>query len=183
MNEKSTKKSRLQTGKECAYLAVFVALVIALQLALALLPGVEVVTVLFVAYASVFGVKRGMIVATAFSVLRQLIFGFFPTVLILYLLYYNLLALCFGCVGRRIEVKPYTLWKYVIIACICTVCFTLMDNLITPIWYGYSAKAMKLYFIASLPFMLPQVLCTALTVGFLYLPLQRAFQTVKKGLS
>ncbi len=183
MNEKSTKKSRLQTGKECAYLAVFVAFVIALQLSLTFLPGVEVVTVLFVAYASVFGVKRGMIAATAFSVLRQLIFGFFPTVLILYIVYYNLLAVGFGWLGAKVEDGIRSLWKYVVFACIGTVCFNVLDVMITPLWYGYTASATWAYFLASLPFMLPQVLCTALTVGFLYLPLQRAFKTVKKGLS
>ncbi len=183
MNDEKRQKSsktRLQTGKECAYLAVFVALVIAAQLTLSVIPGVEVVTLLFVAYASVFGTKRGVIAATAFSLLRQLIFGFFPTVLILYLVYYNLLTLLFGWLGRKGEITLRSLWKYILIACLCTVCFTLLDNIITPIWYSYSAKATKLYFIASLPFVLPQVICTAATVGLLYLPLQKAFKMVKR---
>ena len=83
----SAKKKTLvwRSGKECAYLAVFVALVIAAQLLLASIPGVEVVTLLLVTYSFVFGVRRGMIAATAFSLLRMLVFGFSPTVLILYL--------------------------------------------------------------------------------------------------
>lgn len=178
--QQKSSKTRLQTGKECAYLAVFVALVLAAQLTLSVIPGVEIVTLLFVAYTSVFGAKRGMIAATAFSLLRQLIFGFFPNILILYLVYYNLLALLFGWLGRKGEVNVRSLWKYVLVACLCTICFTLLDNIITPIWYHYSAKATKLYFIASFPVVLPQVICTAATVGFLYLPLQKAFKIVKR---
>ena len=64
---KTTKKKGVtHSAKECAYIAVFVALVIAAQLAFSAVPGVEVVTVLFVAYAFTFGVARGMIAATAF---------------------------------------------------------------------------------------------------------------------
>ncbi len=181
--KKTSKNSPLKTGRECAYLAVFVALVIAAQLALSVVPAVEVVTLLFVAYSSVFGARRGMLAATAFSLLRQLVFGFYPTVLIVYLLYYNLLTVCFGALGKGGETKGNTLWKYVIVACVCTVCFTLLDNVVTPLWYGYSFKAARLYFMASLPIMLPQVACTAVTVSFLYLPLQRVFQTIEKGLS
>ena len=74
-------KKRQNLGKDCAYIAVFVALTIAAQLCLSFLPGVEVVTVLFITFSFVFGCRRGVAAATVFSLLRQLIFGFFPTVL------------------------------------------------------------------------------------------------------
>ena len=41
----------LTAGKECAYLAVFVALTITAQLCFAAIAGVEVVTLLFVAFS------------------------------------------------------------------------------------------------------------------------------------
>ncbi len=173
------KKRVVRSAKECAYLAAFVALVIAAQLALSAIPSVEIITVLFVSYAFVMGARRGMIAATAFALLRQLTFGFFPTVLILYLVYYNLLTLCFGLFGKKIQTKPKNLPWLVLIACACTVCFTMIDNVLTPLWYGYSAQAAKAYFIASLPFMLPQVVCTAVTVSCLFFPLTKAFTLVK----
>ena len=175
------KKRVVRSAKECAYLAVFVALVIAAQLALSAIPSVEIVTVLFVSYAFVMGAQRGMIAATAFSLLRQLTFGFFPTVLILYLVYYNLLTVCFGLLGKKIQIKlkTKTLSWLVLIASTCTVCFTMIDCVITPLWYGYSASGAKAYFFASLPFMLPQVVCTAVTVSCLFLPLTKAFTLVK----
>ena len=87
------------SAKELAYISVFVALLIAVQLILSFIPGVELVTVLFVAYSFSMGVRRGMLAATTFSLLRQLDFGFFPTVLVLYLIYFNLLCLLFGLLG------------------------------------------------------------------------------------
>lgn len=168
------------SAKECAFVAVFVALVIAAQLALSAVPGVEVVTLLFVAYAFTFGVRRGMAAATAFALLRQLVFGFYPTVFLLYVVYYNLLAATFGWLGGRVQNPVKRLWLVVLVACVCTVCFTLIDNVISPWFYGYSAKAWRLYAYASLPFMGAQTACTAVTVSFLFLPVQRAFALVAR---
>ena len=180
-NEKrEAKRNKIKwTGKECAYLAVFVALLIAAQLCFAFLPGVEIVTALFIAYAFTFGVKRGVLAAVAFSLLRQLVFGFFPTVLILYLAYYPLLALLFGFLGGCVKNPVYALWWLTALACVCTVCFTMLDNIITPLWYAYTKEAARAYFLASLSIMLSQVGCTAATVAFLFLPLERAFRLVK----
>ena len=175
-----TRKNKVKTAtarsaKECAFLAVFVAVVIALQLALSAIPGVELVTVLFVTYAYVFGWKRGMAAATTFALLRQLLFGFFPTVLILYLIYYNFLTLLFGLLGKKIKFTYKFLPLLVVIACVCTLLFTVLDGVITPIWYGYTARATRAYFVAALPFTLPQVVCTAVSVATLFIPLYKVF--------
>ena len=73
-----TKERRLHPAKECAYLSMFVALLIAVQLALFAVPGVELITVLLASYAFCMGVRRGVIAAVSFSLLRQLVFGFYP---------------------------------------------------------------------------------------------------------
>lgn len=173
------KKVTVRSAKECAFLAVFVAVVIALQLVFSAVPGVELVTVLFVTYSYAFGWKRGVAAATIFSLLRQLIFGFFPTVLVLYLCYYNLLCLAFGLIGKwRFSYKKLPI--FVVIACVFTMLFTIMDNLITPLWYGYSARALKVYFMASFSFMIPQVICTAISVSLLFVPLYKAFVVAGK---
>ncbi len=175
MNVEKRRKLYQNAGREVAYLSVFVALTIAAQLCLAVLPGVELVTVLFVGYAFAAGARRGMLAATAFSLVRQLVFLVFPTVLLLYLLYFNLLAALFGALGRRVKNPVKALWWLTVLACVCTTCFTLLDNVITPLWYGYSRRAAKAYFWASLPFMLPQIACTAATVSTLFLPFQKVF--------
>ena len=189
MNDKKTqnppskgKRFLLRSAKECACIAVFVALVIAAQLLLAMVPGVEVVTVLFVAYAFTFGIRRGMIAATAFALLRQMAFGFFPTVLVLYLVYYNALAAVFGGLGRVVKRPLFSLWWLLLVACVCTASFTMIDNVLTPLWYGYTREAANAYFYSSFAFMIPQVVCTAISVGVLFLPLQKTFSMIKKGL-
>lgn len=176
------KKKVFRSAKECSYAAVFVALVSASQLVLAVIPGVEIVTLLFVAYAFCFGALRGMICATAFSFLRQIVFGIYPTVLILYLIYYNLLALIFGLLGKRIKKPLKFLWLIIIVACICTVLFTVIDNILTTAWYGYTERAAEMYWKASLTVMVPQVVCTAFSVGVLFYPLFRTFTSLKKGI-
>ncbi len=183
MNEERERKTRTKkAGKECAYLAVFVALLIGAQLCLSAIPGVEVVTVLFLSYAFVFGIRRGMLAATAFSLLRQLVFGFFPSVLIVYLLYYNFTAFVFGGVGRLVKKPLAVLWWLTLLACVCTFAFSLLDCLVTPLWYGFTEEAARAYFFAAIPVALPQLICTALTVVLLFLPLERAFASAKKRL-
>ena len=151
-------KNRQKLGKDCAYIGVFVALTIATQLCLSFLPGVELVTVLFVAFSFAFGCRRGIAAATVFSLLRQFVFGFQPTVLILYLIYYNLLALLFGFLGRWRDLTPRKVVWLTAVACVCTICFTMLDNIITPLWYGYSSRVFKIYFYASFSVVIPQVI-------------------------
>ncbi len=186
MNQENTRKKAskglVYSAKECAYLAVFVALVIAAQLALSALPSVELVTVLFCAYAFAFGIRRGLAAATAFSLLRQLLFGFYPTVLLLYLTYYNFLALVFAVLGKKIKKPLRFLPLLIVCACACTVVFTMTDNLLTPLWYGYSARAARAYFLASLPFLGTQLISVSLSVGVLFFPLYRVFSLVKRTL-
>lgn len=181
LNRKQPNRKKLAySAKECAYLACFVALTIAVQFVFSFLPGIELVTALFISYSFTLGAKRGMLAATAFSLLRQFVFGFFPTVLILYLVYYNFLTLIFGMIGRKVKNPFKALPWLTALACACTVCFTMLDNLITPLWYGYTAKATKLYFYASLPVMLPQTVCTAVSVACLLLPFHKAFLSFQK---
>lgn len=176
----TAQKNHAHPAKECAYIAVFVALVIAAQLALSALPGVEIVTVLFIAYAYAFGWKRGMFSATVFTLLRQIVFGFFPSVLILYLVYYNLLALVFGWLGKKYKKPTQKTWVVLIVACVCTAGFTLLDCIISSLFYGFTVSATKAYLMASLPVCGIQTVCTGVTVGVLFIPLTNTFLRVVK---
>lgn len=167
------------TAKECAFIAVFVALNIATQLVLSALPGIELVTLLFISYSLAMGAKRGMISATVFCLLRQFIFGIFPNILILYLVYYNLLTLVFGTVGKFFKVTLKHAILIVFLACIFTALFTLLDDVITPLYLGYSLKAMKMYFLASLTVMIPHIVCTAVSVSLLFIPLYKVFNKLQ----
>ena len=157
----------MKTTKDLALISTFTALLIGGQLALSAVSGIEIVTVLFLGFAYVFGVKRSVFVANAFSVLRCLIFGFFPTVIILYLLYYNLFAIVIGCIGNRLK-HAYSLKNHIIlvvVAILLTVCFTLFDNVITPLFYQFDAQSTEAYWYASLTAVIPQVICVAVTTA------------------
>ena len=107
------KQSALRGVGYVAVVAVFSALLLGAQYALWFVKGVEVVTVLLLVFSYRFGVRCGVLSAVAFSLLRCLLFGFFPNVVLLYLIYYPLFAACFGGVGnalrRRADLKTQLL--------------------------------------------------------------------------
>lgn len=226
-------------ARKVAVCAVSVALLIALQITLSYVPGVELVTVLLLCFCYTFGVYMGLIIATSFSLLRCMIFGFNPNVIILYLVYYNLFAVLFGVLGKR-TVPPWIcfailsiiavisayfaatglpvsilyqkrasimLWavyqisflliilyarflleykgragrdiaSVTALAAACTICFSLLDDVISPLIYGYTLEAAKAYFVASLYVMIPQTLCTIISVALLFQPLVTVFKKV-----
>lgn len=226
-------------AKKVAVCAVSVALLIALQFTLSYVPGVELVTVFLLCFSYVFGILMGVISATCFSLLRCILFGFNISVIVLYMIYYNLLAVLFGALGKKtvpswlsfvilsfsavasayfavtglpisiIYQKQITivLWavfsisvvliivyavlisKYkgkagreiasaTSIAAVCTMCFSLLDDVINPLIYGLSLDAAKVYFYNSLPFMIPQILCTLISVALLFKPFVTVFKRI-----
>ncbi len=183
MNKKqSAQLNTLHSAKEIARTAVFVAMLIGAQYAFSAVPFVEIVTLLFACYAYVFGAMRGVVAAVAFALLRQFLFGFYPVVLILYLAHFSLLSVVFGAVGKYCPLSGWRrLLLVVAVAMFCTVCFTLLDNVLTPMYYGYSERAAKMYFRASLPFMIGQTVCVAVSMGVLFVPLTKALLFIKKA--
>ncbi|MGN0813244.1 MAG: hypothetical protein ACI4MQ_07040 [Candidatus Coproplasma sp.] len=160
-------------AKDFAIIGVYTALLIGGQFALSFVAGVEVVTVLLLTFAYRFGFRRSLMVANAFCILRCFIFGFFPTVIILYFIYYNLFVLLFAFIGKRFNGK-LTVVKLIIIVCaaaLSNACFTLLDDIITPLFYSFSYSAARAYFITSLYTMATHVVCTVATVTILFPPL------------
>ena len=171
----------MKTAKEISLMGVFIALLIGGQLALSAISGVEIVTALCVSFFFFFGVKRGAIIATAFSLLRCFVFGFFVNVVILYLIYYNALAVVFGIMGKLLN-KKANLKSIVIVAItaiVFTALFTLLDNFISYIYLGLSQKAFEIYFKASLITMTSQIICVAVTVPLFFYPLIKIYKTIK----
>lgn len=170
-------------ARKVALCAVSVALLIALQYTLSYVPGVELVSVFLICFCYAFGILSGMITATCFSLLRCLLFGFYPNIIILYLIYYNLFAVLFGLLGKKSRSSDKKgaivteLVTVTVLAVICTVCFTLLDDIISPLFYGYSAEAAYGYFIASLYVMIPQCICALISVALLFIPLSRVFKS------
>lgn len=243
-------------SKDIAYIAIMCALLIGGQYALSFVAGVEIVTLLLACFSYVFGIRRGAICAAAFSVLRCFLWGFYPTVIILYLVYYPLLATVFGALGHIKEstFKNYPIWFAVIInllllgiatacacayflnliklsrfvkatmyallcvifalcvalcitfdvlfilnkvlgkntgealktitvtsvAAVCTIIFTLLDDVISPLFYQWSANTALAYFYTSFTAMLPQTVCTIVTLSTMFLPITAVLNKLAK---
>ena len=100
MEGTSLKQKKLTLSKELAYISTTCALLLGGQFVFSFVVGVEVVTLILVSFSFVFGAKRGAVCAISYSLLRCIIYGFYPTVVLLYLIYYPLLALLFGLLGK-----------------------------------------------------------------------------------
>ena len=158
--------------------AMSVALLIAVQMALTAISGVELVTVILLCLCFCYGIRTGLAIATTFSLLRCFFFGFQVNVIVLYLVYYNLFALFFGWLGKCFAGR-ITLFRFGVVAVsavVFTVMFTLLDDVITPLMFGFHPNAAKVYFLQSLSAMIPQSVCTAVTVAVLFTPLTRVIR-------
>ena len=52
----------------------------------------------------------------------------------------------------------------------------MLDNVITPLIYAFHPNAAKVYFLQSLTALIPQTICTMITVSVLFTPLTRAIR-------
>jgi hypothetical protein len=160
--------------------AMSAAMLIAGQMALSAISGVEIVTVMLLCLCFCYGVRTGVAIATTFSLLRCFFFGFQINVIVLYFVYYNLFALFFGWLGMRLtgDITPPKMGIIVASAVVFTVLFTMLDNVITPLIYGFHSNAAKVYFLQSLTAMIPQSVCAAVTVCLLFVPLTRIIRKI-----
>ena len=168
----------MNSAKKIILPGVFTALLIGGQLALSGISGVEVVTVLLLTFVYRYGIGQGLLVANAFSLLRCFIFGFMPNVIVLYLIYYNIFVFVFGLIGKLFR-HEYSIKKHMVvlfIAVIMTALFTMTDNVLTPLMYGFTMNAAKAYVIASLYTLIPQLVCTFATVVMVFPALLKIFK-------
>ena len=168
----------MQKTRWIVRIAICVAMLIGVQLALSAVSGIELVTAMLLCMCFCYGIRTGMTIATVFSLLRCFIFGFQVNVIVLYLVYYNLFALFFGWMGTRFAGRITFAGKLILVASAVafTVCFTMLDNVITPLIYAFHANAAKVYFLQSLSALIPQSICTLVTVSVLFTPLTRVIQ-------
>ena len=160
--------------------AMCVALLIGGQLPLSSVTGIEVVTVMMLCFCFCFGVGHGVAIATTFSLLRCFVFGFQINVIVLYLIYYNLFAVFFGWLGRRFAGKMSLLKTVIVVASavVFTVCFTLLDDIITPLIFAFHPNVARIYFLQSLYAVIPQSICTVVTVSVIFHPLTKIIKKI-----
>ena len=86
----------------------------------------------------------------------------------------------FGWLGKKYKKPTQKTWVVLIVACVCTAGFTLLDCIISSLFYGFTVSATKAYLLASLPVCGIQTICTGVTVGVLFIPLTNTFLRVVK---
>lgn len=160
--------------------AMCVALLIGGQMVLSGISGIEIVTVMMLCFCYCYGIRHGMAVATAFSLLRCFLFGFQINVIVLYLVYYNLFAVFFGWLGRCFSGETSVCKTVIVVvsAVVFTVFFTLLDDVITPLIYAFHPNVARIYFLQSLYAMVPQSICTLVTVSVCFYPLTRIIKKI-----
>lgn len=170
----------MQSTKFIVRVAMSVALLIAIQMALSALTGVELVTVILLCLSFCYGIRTGLAIATIFSLLRCFYFGFDVKIIALYLIYYNFFALFFGWLGARFDGKVTLLRLGVIVtsAVVFTILFTMLDNTLTVVMFGLQGNGIKVYFLQSLTAMIPQTICAAVSVSLLFHPLTRVIRKI-----
>lgn len=170
----------MQKTKFIVRVAICAAMLIGGQMVLSGISGIEIVTVMMLCLCFSYGIRTGVAIATVFSLLRCFVFGFQVNVIVLYLVYYNLFAVFYGWLGTRFTGKISLLKKGIIVASTMafTVCFTLLDNVITPLIYGFHANAAKVYFLQSLTAVIPQTICAMVTVAVLFTPLTKVIRKI-----
>lgn len=67
--------------------------------------------------------------------------------------------------------KPLKLFLFTAVAATCTICFTLLDDVLSPLIVGMDKLTALTYFYGSFLSLLPQTVCTVATVSALYFPL------------
>lgn len=157
-----------------------VALLIGGQLALSAVAGIEIVTVMMLCLCYCYGIRHGIAIATTFSLLRCFVFGFQVNVIVLYLVYYNLFGIFYGWLGKRLA-GTAMFWKTAIVvatAVVFTVLFTMLDNVITPLIFAFHPNAAKAYFFGSLYAVIPQSICTFVTVLVCFVPLTKVIKKI-----
>lgn len=117
------------------------------------------------AYFAIAGVPISILYQKRISVMLYVLLGISLVLLIFYLA-----VLIKNRNGKAIELASITA-----LAAFCTVMFTLLDDVITPLFLGYSRDAAGAYFYTSFLAMLPQTICAAVSVFVLFYPIKSAF--------
>lgn len=117
--------------KDIVLIGILSASLTAGKLALSFIPNVEIVTLLFIVYASVFGLKKSLFIALIFSTTEILMYGF-STWLLGYYIIWPLLVLSVSVLKNIIKSE----YGYAIIGALFGYLFGMLFAVIESIFYG-----------------------------------------------
>lgn len=147
-----------------ALIGILSATITAAKLILSFIPNVEIVTLLFIVYTVVFGVRRSLLISIIFSTTEILIYGF-STWLLGYYLVWPLLILLTGLISKRLESE----YAYAIVAAIFGYTFGLLFTIVESLFYGIAYGCV--YWLRGIPFDLIHGTSNFIIILILYKPI------------
>ena len=159
-------------ARRIAVLALCTALVFGLQIALAALPNIEVVTLLFLVYTLYFG-RRTLYIIYIFAVLEGLVYGFHVW-WVMYLYVWTILWAAVTLLGRR----PHPAVFWAVVAAIFGLLYGLLCAV--PYWIVGGYAAAFAWWVAGIPFDFIHCASNFIIVAALFYPMDRLFRSFRK---
>lgn len=152
--------------KDIALIGVLSATITAGKLVLSFIPNVEIVTLLFMIYATVFGIKRTLLVSIIFTTTEIFIYGF-ATWLLVYYFIWPVLVVLSGILGKKIKNE----YGFATLAGIYGLAFGLFFAVGESLFYGWAYGVT--YWVRGLPFDIVHGFSNFILVLILFKPLRK----------
>ncbi|WP_257529829.1 hypothetical protein [Irregularibacter muris] len=161
----SYKNSKMR-AKDIALIGLLSATITGGKLALSFIPNVEIVTLLFIIYANVFGIKRTFLVSLIFTTTEIFIYGF-STWLIVYYFVWPLLVVLSGTLGKKVKSE----YGFAILGGIYGLGFGAFFAVAESFFYGWAYGIT--YWVRGLPFDIIHGVSNFILILILFKPLQK----------
>ena len=150
--------------RDIVLIGILSASITAGKLALSFIPNVEIVTLLFIMYTLVFGIKKGFFISIIFTTTEIFIYGF-STWLIMYYILWPLLVLITGLLKDRLKSE----YAYATVGAVFGYTFGMFFAVMESFFYG--AAYGWAYWIRGIPFDLLHGTSNFIIVLVLYKPI------------
>lgn len=162
--------------KDIALIGILSATITAGKLALSFLPNVELVTLLFIVYTVVFGVRRSLIISIVFSTTEIFIYGF-STWLLVYYLIWPLLIILTNLLHQRVRSEYGFATLAGLYGLFFGLFFAIVESFFYGIMYGIS------YWVRGIPLDILHGVSNFIIALVLYKPLVNALGKYSKQLT
>ena len=175
MSLNEPKKIKLNT-RTIVLIAIMAATIEVAKLSLAILPNIEVVTLLCAIYGYVFG-WYGVIAAAVFVCIEPLIYGI-DTWVVTYFIYWPLVSIVFFALSKLGVKKRLPLTA---VALALTLFFGLLSSLVDCLAFGIGIHYLKnvvLMYIRGISFYINQLVCNGVVFPLLFIPLSKKLREI-----
>lgn len=162
--------------KEIALIGLLSATITGGKLALSFIPNVEIVTLLFILYANIFGIKRTLLVSFIFTTMEIFIYGM-NTWLFAYYLVWPLLVVLAWLLGRGAKNE----YSFALLAGLFGLLFGLLFAITESFFYGWAYGVN--YWIRGIPFDIVHGFSNFILALILYKPLYGILSRQKERFS